>query len=167
VPVPVLLLQAVAPEGRMTYMPDYLDRRISSAVWGTAAAVAMMITCALPWATTPGGRQDITDDYYTLWQLSELSYSDFAVAARPLLLFMLITVVLILIAAARPAAGSYLGAGIAAALTAAYEVYIWARIESRFGQIATGAAAATVLTFSIAVLSLFIGLVWLWRERHQ
>jgi hypothetical protein len=148
-------------------VPNHLDQRISSAVWGTAAAVAIMITSVLPWATTPGDRQGFTRDYYTLWQLSELPDSDLAVAARPLLVFMLITVVLILIAATRPAGGSYSGAGAAGAVTAVYEMYVWVRIDSGFGQIATGVVAATLLTFGIAVLGLVIGLTWLWRERRS
>jgi hypothetical protein len=149
----------------MEQTPSYLDRRIYSAVWGTAAAVAMMITWALPWARTPDTAGGPPSDYYTLWHLSERSYNHLATPARFLLVVMLIAVAAVLTAAARATAGSYVGAGVVAAIAAADEIYVWSRTGPVIGQAATGVVAATLLTLTIVVVYLTVGFVWI-RSKH-
>lgn len=148
----------------MEQTAGHLDRRIHSAVWGTAAAVAMMITWALPWARTPDTDSGPRSQYYSLWHLSERSYNDLATPARVLLVVMLVAVVALLTAAARATGGSYIGAGVAAAIAAADEIYVWTRTGPVIGQAASGVMAATVLTLAIMVVCLTVGSVWI-RER--
>ena len=140
---------------------DDLNRRIQSAVWGTAAASTLMLTWVLPWAHTPGTVNGPGVDF-TLWQLSEGSYgpTDLPTVVRLLLALMLITVLALLRAAASPSVVSSLIAGLAAAFTTAEEIYIRTRIELVIGPLSAVVVAATVLTTGIAVAHLVMGTFW-------
>jgi hypothetical protein len=151
----------------MEHTPDYLNRRIYSAVWGTAAAVALLVTWALPWARTPDTTGVPPADYYTLWHLSERSYNDLATPTRILLVVMLIAVIAVLAAAAKATGASYLGAGVVAAITVVGEIYVWTRTGPVIGQAASGVVAATLLTFTIMVVHLVVGFVWIRSDRHS
>ncbi len=127
-------------------------------MWGTAAAVALMVTWALPWARTSDTSEGPDAEYFTLWHLSERSYNALATPVHILLYLMMITIIVLLTAAAKATAASYIAAGVTAGITTADEIHLWPRIGSVIGQTAHGIMAATLLTIAIAIIFTTLGL---------
>jgi hypothetical protein len=140
-----------------------LERRIQSAVWGTALAVGLLVTLALPWASysTP-------TLYLTLWRLRDaVEQVPLAAPAELVIPLVLLTVVLTLAAAASATWATSLAAGIAGAVTTAAEIYLWVQIGIDGIQSETGVHAAVALTLGITAVYLSLAYLRYGAERQR